>query len=400
MTERIAHAEDYPTSRRILMTEAVERGAVTESHLHPLDGPAGEELATDVARFGASIGQARVVIVLASGTHGVEGHGGWGIQRLVMGGGLVDHLPSDVAVLMIHGVNPFGMAWSRRVDHENVDVNRNFIDFGSQLPRNDLYDEFSEQLNPRGSEFDPDDSSWQQELWAKAAEIGMAETFRSISGGQYHVADGVQFGGNRPTWSSRTLGDIWARHLADTDLVMNLDLHTGLGSLGALTIFQTADEMDPSAVLAGEFFPNLLRSDRPETTDPMMVGVLGPAMEAAVTQRALEDRASDDLASDDQAYADEASEDRAPGTRSYGAPVVVPLVVEFGTYDSARVLSSMRADNWLHHHGDPRSALGARIRAEMRETFFIDDDAWREQVASQGIGTVLAALEAAEQSNT
>src|SRR5690606_9439634 len=107
-----------------------------------------------------------------------------------------------------------GMAWSRRVDHDNVDVNRNFIDFAAGRPANPHYAAISALLNPDGGSFDPDDRSWVQELWRFAADVGAAEAFRAISGGQYDEPLGVQFGGQAPTWSRHTLEAIWARHLA------------------------------------------------------------------------------------------------------------------------------------------------------------------------------------------
>ena len=35
-------------------------------------------------------------------------------------------LPDDVAVLMIHLINPWGTAWMRRVNEDNIDLNRNY----------------------------------------------------------------------------------------------------------------------------------------------------------------------------------------------------------------------------------------------------------------------------------
>jgi hypothetical protein len=55
----------------------------------------------------------------------------------------------------------------------------------------------------------------------------------------------------------------------------------------------------------------------------------------------------------------------------------------------------MRADNWLHAHGDPTSELGGRIRARTRAAFFLDDGSWRTSVADQGMATIHAALDAA-----
>lgn len=361
MAERLPHLADYATSRAVLLAEVEAHGATTEHHVHPSTGPAGEELATDVARFGAPTGAADTVVVVASGTHGVEGHAGWGLQRLLVASGRLDALPPGVAVVVVHAVNPYGMAWSRRVDHDNVDVNRNFVDFDHELPANPDYDRLADLLNPAGDTLDPADTSWQDELWSRASDIGMAETYRAVSGGQYHVPDGVQFGGRHPTWSRQTLRRIWVRHLTGARAVIHLDLHTGLGPCGGLSVFQYADSDEPAAELVADRFTNVARSDRPATTDPALVGVVGPGLEAELD----------------------------PATSA------VPVVIEFGTLDAATVLAGMRADNWLHHHGDPTSELGRRIRAGMREAFFVDDERWREQVATAGTASIHAGIDLA-----
>jgi hypothetical protein len=36
---------------------------------------------------------------------------------------------SDDAVVFVHALNPYGMAWLRRVNENNIDLNRNFMEF-------------------------------------------------------------------------------------------------------------------------------------------------------------------------------------------------------------------------------------------------------------------------------
>ena len=49
---------------------------------------------------------------------------------------------------MIHGINPYGFAWLRRVTNENIDLNRNWIDFNQPLPQNPTYDELHASICP------------------------------------------------------------------------------------------------------------------------------------------------------------------------------------------------------------------------------------------------------------
>lgn len=362
MSIAIPQLEDYATSRAAFLASAEARGAVIGHHVHPLTGPGGEEIATDVARLGPGPGEADSVVVVASGTHGVEGHAGSGLQRLILDDPRIASLPTGTALVLVHAVNPFGMAWSRRVDHDNVDVNRNFVDFASPPPTSPHYPSIDATLNPSGGELDLDDGTWLEELLAFAGEVGMAEAFQAVSGGQYDHPHGMQFGGSEPTWSRRTLESLWAHHLRDAGLVVHLDVHTGLGPTGQLTLFQTADPGEPAAELGARWYPDILRADRNAGEAELQHGVLGPGLDAIVGE----------------------------------ATTCLPVVVEFGTLDELTVLGAMRADNWLHQHGDPRSEVGEAIRSRTRDAFFVEDAAWRGSIAQDGLAATHAAFDAVE----
>jgi hypothetical protein len=349
-----------PTRQTFL--DAVEAtGAVVSrsSHPHPRSGPDGQALETDVVRFGAPIGVADTVVIVTSGLHGVEGHAGSGLQQLYAATGRLGTLPEGVAVVFVHAVNPYGLAWSRRVDHENIDVNRNFIDY-ADLPANLRYPEIDHLLNPSTPDLDLDDKSFLVDLLEFWQSVGDEVAFRTISGGQYDHPHGVQHGGDHASWSRTMLESVWAEHLAGADHVIGLDLHTGLGPLGRLTVFQTADEGELAADLGTAWFPEwCYRSDREGGIDH---GLLGPGL-------------------DDWVALDPAR------------PAAATFVVEFGTYDPTEGVAVFRADNWLHHHGDPQSELGREIRRQMQDFFFVRDEAWRTAVAQQGLAAFHAALD-------
>ena len=68
----------YADARRTWLALAAARGLAVESHRHPLPGPQGEPLAIDVVRDGPA--DAEALLLTTSAVHGVEGHGGCGIQ--------------------------------------------------------------------------------------------------------------------------------------------------------------------------------------------------------------------------------------------------------------------------------------------------------------------------------
>ena len=88
----------YAEARGAFLDEARAAGATIESYVHPQPGPGGEELATDVARFGDA--GARRVLVIGSGTHGVEGRAGSGIQRALVADGAIVTPPPGTAVVI------------------------------------------------------------------------------------------------------------------------------------------------------------------------------------------------------------------------------------------------------------------------------------------------------------
>ena len=352
----IPHALDHRAEQLRFLSDAESRGAALSHVEHPLTGPDGGALRTDVARFGAVPGEAATVVLVSSGLHGVEGHAGSGLQHLLVDSGRLERLAPEVAVVLVHAVNPFGHAWSRRVDHENIDVNRNFID--GERPDNPGYAALDAILNP--VEFDPDDVSFLDELLAWWAEVGDTVAFSTISGGQYSHPRGVQFGGTHASWSRGALETIWSQQLVGATDAVALDIHTGLGPLGRQTVFQTADADEPGAVAGAEWFRDwIYRTDR---SNPVDHGLLGPGFDAW---------SGESLRSN-------------------------TFVLEFGTHDPTQGITVFRADNWLHHHGDPTSPLGERIRSQMRDFFFVEDEAWRTEVAEQGLDAIHRTLDGVE----
>lgn len=362
MTAPLPHASRYAAERHRFLADVEALGARVEHHLHPLRGPDDEVLATDVARFGAPVGEAETVVVLSSGLHGVEGHAGSGLQHLCCRSGRLSSLAPRTAVVLVHSVNPYGHAWSRRVDHTNVDVNRNFLFDYRDLPANPLYPQIDHLLNPTDDDLDPSDTSFLVELAAWMEQVGVMEGYQAISGGQYSHPAGVQFGGQGPTWSRTTMERIWSQHLDGAARAVALDVHTGLGPMGRLTMFQTADEHEDAAELGRAWFPeHVYRADRTSDTT-FDHGLLGPGLDH---------------------WAD-------------GRLLTSTFVVEFGTHEPTQGVTVFRADNWLHHHGDPRAATGDAVRSSMRDFFFVDDEAWRGAVATAGLDTIHTTLDGIE----
>ncbi len=141
----MTHARDYFSSNyadaRRRFTEAAKAAGFTpDRHINAkAKGPAGEELSTEVVRIGPE--DAENVIFVSSGTHGVEGFCGSGAQVGALVNGLHRELPENTALVLIHAINPHGFAHERRVNEDNVDLNRNFRDHATKPPHNAAYAE-------------------------------------------------------------------------------------------------------------------------------------------------------------------------------------------------------------------------------------------------------------------
>ena len=197
--------------------------ASVPARVHSWALPDAPDLRCDVAWLGDP--DAESVLVMISGTHGVEGFCGSAVQRFLLDALSRDSrwLPPGCALLMIHGLNPWGMRHARRCDQDGIDLNRNFLDFNHLPPADSLYLDCLEKLchASREQRFTL--------LQHFIREHGQSQFDYLFSGGQYHCPWGPFYGGEGPSWSSRVVDDIIDLYkLADKTLLV-IDVHTGLG---------------------------------------------------------------------------------------------------------------------------------------------------------------------------
>lgn len=346
MNSADSFSPDFIQARDKFREAAASASGALESITCPERGPDGEELSTDLAWFGPR--EAEGILVMISGTHGVEGFCGSGAQVDWLRRGATNRLPAGLAVLMIHAINPYGFAWLRRVTQENVDLNRNWIDFDAAVPDNPGYDELSAAVLPaEWSEASQRESF--QVLDAYRAKYGMDALQQALSGGQYKHPAGIYYGGASPTWARRTQTSIFETYLANAARVAIIDYHTGLGAWGCA---------------------------EPMITDPIDSAGFKRARKwygAAITSTVGGDSTSADIIGDGLA----AASALLPGVEVTG------MALEIGVQPPMQVLNALRADAWLHACGDPLGEQGRAIKAEIRAAFYGDADVWKGMVAGQ-----------------
>src|SRR5476649_150961 len=185
-------APNYAEARAGFLTAAGRRGLAVETALNPLKGAHGEELATDAIVLGTA--DAPSLLILTSGTHGVEGFCGSGCQRALLDDDdLLRRLEAGkVAVLLVHAVNPYGFSHLRRVNEDNVDMNRNFRDFSNVKELNPAYAEVHHLLLPQ--EWPPTGAN-RADILACMKKMGAAAFQAAVSAGQQTFRDGLFFCG-------------------------------------------------------------------------------------------------------------------------------------------------------------------------------------------------------------
>jgi len=320
-------------------------------------GPEGETLALDWVSFGAR--RPRHVLVLSSGTHGVEGYTGSAIQHHTLANVLPKlELARDAALVIQHANNPYGFAWHRRVNEDNVDFNRNFRDRFDPTQCSADYEALYDCLNP--TDLDP---AREAERWARIdafiAAHGLRRFQQAAVEGQYRYPEGLQFGGHAQAAGTRHLLALVREHLRDAQTVIWLDFHTGLGDFAACELITGAPVADAGYAFSQQVWPAGVKSAAGgESVSTPLNGLLDRGLAAALP---------------------------AGARFAFAYP-------EYGTWEPMRVIRAMRADNWLAHHGDRRDATGRAIEAGMLEAFRPDSRDWERRVVESGAALVAQAL--------
>ena len=346
---------DYAASRRAFLQLCAADGAQTASFEHPDRGPGGEPLATDVARFGPE--DAESLLIVSGGTHGIEALCAAGIQAALLKLGVQTERPENVGLVLVHALNPYGFAFLRRTNEDNVDLNRNFLDHSGPYPDDAVYAEVHPMLVPEEWQ-GPSRADAEARLARYVAQRGARALQAAVSRGQYSYPDGLFYGGRRAVWSNDVWRTILRRFAGRARRLAAIDLHSGLGARGACELISGAIAGSREHGLALRWFGDDLVFPGSTSTAPAAQGFLGQTIAEVLPDVA-------------------------------GALVVA----EFGTVDFATILEVLRADNWLHARGGGRaSTLWSEIKHEMRAAFVGDDVEWQAAVVDRAVAIVRRAL--------
>ena len=349
-------ALSYAEARANFLSAAVRRGIAVQSHCHPTRrGVDGEELAMDVLRIGAPA--ARALLVVSSGTHGIEGYCGSGCQvALLHDDELLERVQrSGVALLLVHAVNPYGFSHLHRVNEDSIDLNRNFVDHSQYAPYNADYADVHPLLLPAAWPPRADDVVAIEQY---IAAHGPRQYQGAVTRGQNTHPDGLFYAGLAPAWSNTTLRQVLRTEGAGCEQVGWIDIHTGLGPAG-----------HGEKIYAGRKDAQELARARACWGADVFSPFSGESFSEAVRGSAAS-----------------CLYDECPGVAT------ISIGLEFGTVPLNAMLDAVRADQWLSNHPHTAQAQRLHIKQQLRAAFSIDSDEWRGMVSAQTRVAVLQAL--------
>jgi len=303
--------------------------------------------------------EAKKLIIMSSGIHGIEGFAGSAVQRYFMSEVLDGEMLQNMGVLLIHAINPCGFKYGRRVSENNVDMNRNF-DINKDLfaTKNEDYGKIDQFLNPQNK--------------SKAGYFGNAFFFiksvyyilhysmktlrESTLKGQYEIENGIFFGGSDFETQKGWLEHLILEKTRDYEYIFVIDLHTGYGERGKLHFLPGNVQDKKRKALLENLFKDIA-IDWPNT-EKQFIMVRGGFRDYV-----------GNLIPDDKKY--------------------IGTVFEFGTLNSHKIVGSVRSlqnvilENQGFHHGYKNSKMEDIVKKRFREMFFPSSKLWRSQIMKQ-----------------
>lgn len=345
-------SNSYVGARERFQSLARKKGGVLSSIPLTVNGPKDESLTIDLARFGAE--KPNRVLLHTSGLHGIEGFAGSAIQLSCMEEDDFTLNEGD-AIIFAHVLNPYGMAWHRRVNENNVDLNRNFLPAGRPYRgASDGYRTMNGVLNPSSP---PGFDFFLMRAGAKILRYGYTTLKQAITEGQYAFEHGLFFGGRQLEEGPRLYTQWIENNLSCAQEVFVIDVHTGLGESGVDTLLVDLQADHPDYLHLKTIFGERVAGWDAGTSVAYEIHGGHPS----VLPRIL------------------------PGTK------VNFLTQEFGTIAPLKVLHALREENRWHHHG--AAHLNHPTKTNIMHAFCPRSKSWDGKIIQRG-ATVYAEAKA------
>lgn len=348
----------YASARARFALAADRAGARLDIFTHyTAHGPDGGTLSTDVAVLGPP--DAENALLIVSGTHGPEGFVGSAAQIALLDALALQPHTAALRIVLVHAINPWGFAQPSRTTENNVDLNRNFIDWQQPLPTNPGYDELHACLCPQAwTPASLQAAEGERQAWIE--RNGQDAYVDATARGQYSHAAGLHYGGAAREWSNHTLESLVRRHLAGVQRLALIDWHTGLGERGEPFFLCFNEPGGPGWQRACHWWGR----DRVETKGGFE-GASRPRYSGLLFH----------------------------GVQRYAAPAeVTGAVIEFGTRSRDEMRLALLADQRLKFGGELSDAERTHLREQLLDAFSPFSPQWQRSVLAHAIAIQQQAL--------
>mmetsp|Transcript_18562 Transcript_18562/g.36420 ORF Transcript_18562/g.36420 Transcript_18562/m.36420 type:complete len:415 (+) Transcript_18562:84-1328(+) len=363
------------------------RTASAEVHSLEITKDAEGSYTTDIAIVR---GSGSGLVVVSSGTHGVEGYAGSAVQLHVLD--TLKRAPVKPTVVLIHAVNPFGMAHYRRWNENNVDLNRNALhdadNFAQLIEKDklrDTYYKFDGMFNPRRP---PGCFYVHVGIWFhmafQIARYGLKALKTALVAATYTQSQGLFFGGQELQPSHALLRAFMQKHFGHVRAsnVAWLDVHTGLGPCGIDVLMGAAEDAAEMAqicpVVPGEcagFQTGFGRST--EETIALRCGSPDTGGLVVESRGKVDQSAGYDFTVGIMG--------RDEWTRELFMPSsgrTLSMTQEFGTLSNIKVARALMLENVGFHHDRINHEYW---RSFSRDAFYVRTRDWKRRVLKRGM---------------
>jgi hypothetical protein len=294
------------------------------------------------------------LLILTSGVHGIEGYTGSAVQLMFMNHILPEISMEETGVLLIHGLNPYGFKYHRKVTENNVDLNRNCVNnpelFNTQ---NEGYAALTEFLMPEGKVNTQNLRNTFFHLTAihKIIKESMPVLRQAALQGQYDFDKGIYYGGTKHEPQISALKPFLKTKMNAYNKVLNVDLHTAYGERGTMHLF--INPVDDTGVM--------------------------DAIEYIFHNEDIDWGDSDDFYSIHGGYLEWS-------TQLPDSALCIPMLFEFGTLNSQTTFGSLKSiqiminENQGVHYGFKNNKSEEKVKQQFLEMYYPSSKTWRSKV--------------------
>lgn len=300
------------------------------------------------------------VLIFSIAEHGIEGYVGSAMLEHFLQNYLPQIDPKTTGLLLIHAINPWGMKHHRRVNLDNIDLNRTFLYEQNPDPAfNHKYDRLLSLLSGSTVIERPwlELLTFMPRLKRMAKRMGWEEFNNTWMTGQYRHADGLFYGGVETPKETQTIKELLRGAFENYEQVLHLDMHTGYGPRYQMSVVNSVHEKRSSKECAAAYQYPLIVAANPDE----FYAIKGDMIDYEYELR-------------DNEFADK---------KLYG------LAFEFGTFgdgwtDNYRSPFAMHFENAFRHQKIIKGIPAALIANQFEELFNPASKKWKEKALADG----------------